>query len=323
MKTDYPGTARERDRWILDRRPPRNAVDAQRAYASLVEDERADSGEIIKVATVFLTNRECPWRCLMCDLWKNTLPGPTPPGAILAQLDAALAELSAQQPAVRFIKLYNSGSFFDPRAVPPAEHEPIAQRLRNFERVIVECHPSLVGESALRFRDQLQGRLEVAMGLETAHPDVLAKLNKRMTLDDFARAAAWLHQEAIALRTFVLIKPPFLDEAEGRFWGERSIDFAMECQAGVIALIPTRSGNGALEALAEAGSFSPPRLDTLEAVAEYGIRLGRSRVFADLWDLQAFSRCSDCFEAREGRLRRMNLTQQIEAPIRCRACAES
>ena len=32
--------------------------------------------------------------------------------------------------------------------------------------------------------------LEVAMGLETAHPEVLAGLNKRMTLDQFSNAAA-------------------------------------------------------------------------------------------------------------------------------------
>ena len=44
-----------------------------RPYAFFVEEERSASGEVVPVATVFLTNRECPWRCLMCDLWKNTL----------------------------------------------------------------------------------------------------------------------------------------------------------------------------------------------------------------------------------------------------------
>ena len=34
----------------------------------------------------------------------------------------------------------------------------------------------------------LRGQLEVALGLETVHPEVLARLNKQMTLDDFARA---------------------------------------------------------------------------------------------------------------------------------------
>ena len=202
VKTIYPTTARDRDRWILARRGARSAVDPRRPYAWLIEDERAESGEVVPVATVFLTNRECPWRCVMCDLWKNTLSEPVPAGAIPAQIDFALEKLADRAP--RQIKLYNSGSFFDPRAIPPGDHPVIAQRLREFERVIVECHPALVGEPALRFRDRLGGRLEVAMGLETAHPGVLKKLNKRMTLDQFARAAAWLKENQIALRAFIL-----------------------------------------------------------------------------------------------------------------------
>jgi uncharacterized Fe-S cluster-containing MiaB family protein len=133
----YPDAAVERDRWILARRGARNAVDAGRPYAFLTEQERAESGEIVPVSTLFLTNRECPWRCLMCDLWKNTLTETVPAGAIPAQIDFALGQL----PPARHIKLYNSGSFFDPRAIPAEDHPAIAARVRHFERVIVECHP--------------------------------------------------------------------------------------------------------------------------------------------------------------------------------------
>src|SRR3989441_5830828 len=91
----YPDRPRERDRWILSRRSQRNPVDPQRPHAFLVEKERAESGEIVSVATIFLTNRECPWRCLMCDLWRNTLTGAVPVGAIPAQIDYALAQSGA------------------------------------------------------------------------------------------------------------------------------------------------------------------------------------------------------------------------------------
>ena len=213
MTSSYPETAPERDRWILDRRPNRNTVDPTRPYAFLIEQERAESGEIELVATIFLTNRECPWRCLMCDLWKNTLTVTVPLGAIPAQIDYALRELPDHE-AARQIKLYNSGSFFDPKAIPVEDYGAIAQRIARFERVIVECHPQLVNDSCLRFRDLLPGKLEVAMGLETIHPQVLNKLNKRMTLDLFRRAAEFLAKNQIALRVFVLVKPPFLDETE-------------------------------------------------------------------------------------------------------------
>lgn len=314
----YPGTAAERDRWILARRSPRNRADAGRPYAFLVEQERAESGEIVPVATLFLTNRECPWRCLMCDLWKNTLTETVPVGAIPAQIDHALAQL----PPARQIKLYNSGSFFDPRAIPPEDHAAISDRVRSFERVIVECHPALVGESALRFRDRLTGKLEVAMGLETVHPDVLSKLNKRMTLDQFSRAADFLRQHDIALRAFVLVKPPFLHESEAREWAARSVTFAFDCGASVVSLIPTRPGNGALETLAAQGGFSPPKLATFEAAFDDALAQRRGRVFADTWDLERFSDCSACFAARQARLERMNFTQSPEPVVTCTACAE-
>jgi len=82
----------------------------------------------------------------------------------------------------------------------------------------------------------------------------------------------------------------------------------------VASLIPTRFGNGALEALAEGGAFSAPRLVTLEEALGYGVHLRRGRVFADLWDLEKFSDCGHCFSERRARLERINRTQEVEAP---------
>src|SRR5437660_8466016 len=183
MTAAYPELARDRDAWIVARRAARNTVDSHRPYAFHVEEELSDKGGIVSVATIFLTNRECPWRCLMCDLWKNTLTETVPAGAVPAQIDYALDQcragvtpapnpgktlafnrlLTASKgegrrdacPTLRQIKLYNSGSFFDPRAIPPEDYVAVASRVRAFERVIVECHPALVGESALEFRDLL------------------------------------------------------------------------------------------------------------------------------------------------------------------------
>lgn len=315
----YPGSPADRDRWILERRGARNSVDAARPYAFVVEQERTESGEVVPVATVFLTNRECPWRCLMCDLWKNTLTGTVPAGAIPNQIEAALEQL----PSAKQIKLYNSGSFFDPRAIPVVDHQDIARCVEGFERVIVECHPLLVGASALEFRDMLNGRLEIAMGLETVHPDILPRLNKRMTLEQFTRAADFLRQHQIALRVFVLVKPPFLPEPEAVHWAVRSADFAFDCGASVVSLIPTRAGNGAMEALAAAGEFSPPKLATFESAVNQVLARQRGRVFADTWDLEQFSSCPACFAARRARLERMNLRQTSEPSVACPVCGNT
>ena len=254
------------DRFVLEHRGAKNLVDPRRAYATAWEEEPDESGALVPTAVVFLTNRECPFRCVMCDLWTNTLDESVPPGAIPLQIRTALAGL---QPA-RHIKLYNAGSFFDPQQIPIEDDEAIARGVEGFDRVVVESHPAFLSgayaERCRRFKAAIGGRLEVAIGLETAQPEVLARLNKRMTLDAFRRAADFLHSQDIDLRVFVLLSPPFMPAEQAVEWACRSIDLAAECGATVCSVVPTRGGNGAMEALGEASA--PPRLPALESVID-------------------------------------------------------
>jgi radical SAM enzyme (TIGR01210 family) len=302
------------DRWVLEQRGPKAVLDPDVACASAWEEEPDEQGRLLPTAVVFLTNRECPFHCVMCDLWVHTLDVTVPPGAIPAQIRRALAAL----PPARQVKLYNAGSFFDPQAIPPEDDEAIGREIDRFERVVVEAHPAFLagahGERCVRFAAMLSARLEVAIGLETAHPEVLARLNKRMTLDSFARAASFLARHDIALRVFVLLGPPFLRGAEAVEWACRSIDLAARHGATACSVIPTRGGNGALEALG--ADFEPPRLPALEAAVEHGLTATRMRVFADLWDVERFYDCA-CSPARAERLRVMNREQRIPPPVRC------
>jgi archaeosine synthase beta-subunit len=316
LTSSYPATNLERDKWVLERRPPRETLDPLKPYLFFVEQESSASGEVLPVATIFLTNRECPWRCVMCDLWRNTLTTSVSPGAIPAQMDFAISQL----PVAHVLKLYNSGSFFDSRTIPVEDHAAIAVRAGNFERLIVENHPALVNDHCLRFRDRLKCRLEIAMGLETIHADVLSKLNKRMTLDQFSTAGAFLRAHDIDLRVFVLVQPPFMQSHEAVLWAQRSVDFAFDCGATAVTLIPTRGGNGAMEALSANQQFSPPRLETLEASFSYGLGLKRGRVFADLWDADKIPSCPTCRIPRISRLHQMNLVQSNLPPARCQSC---
>lgn len=301
------------DRWILSHRSSKNQVNEYVPYAFLAEDERAASGAIEKVATVFLTNKECPFRCLMCDLWKNTTDEKVQTGSIPTQIAYALERL----PATKHIKLYNSGNFFDTKAIPPEDYKVIASLLDPFDTVIIECHPNLINDRCLAFRDMIKGKLEVAIGLETAHPEVLDKLNKRMSLDEFAGSVRFLNDHNIHTRAFILLKPPFLTEQEGIYWAKRTIDFAFDAGVGCCVVIPTRAGNGAMEVLQSGGYYSRPSLDSLEEVMDYTIALDRGRVFADLWDLEIFSECPKCLDARKKRLETINLYQEPMPHISC------
>ena len=78
---------------IAQLRGSKNPVNPDIPYHFLHEQEPAPDGSLQNVNTLFLTGRECAFKCLMCDLWKNTLDSPTPPGAIVRQIDYALARL--------------------------------------------------------------------------------------------------------------------------------------------------------------------------------------------------------------------------------------
>lgn len=315
MDSIYPD--HDRTGWITAQRPPRAPGNPFQPYGFFLESERSSSGRILRSAGILLTNKECPWHCLMCDLWKHTLTHSVPRGAIPRQIDYALAELGVRPEQ---LKLYNSGSFFDPAAIPPDDYAAIAERVSFVQHTIVEAHPRLVGARALRLRDLLDGSLEVAMGLETVHPEVLPRLNKRFTLDQFAQAAVFLRQAGIAVRAFVLVKPPFLNDAQAVEWSVKSARFAFECGTDVVSLIPTRPGNGALDRLMASGEFAPPSIYALERSLELSLELRGGRVFADTWDLERFSSCSSCFKLREQRLHTMNVSQCILPAVHCPAC---
>ena len=302
------------DRFVLAHRGPKHLVQPDRAYAALHEEEPGPDGALSPTAVVLLTNRECPFRCVMCDLWTNTLDVTVEPGQIPLQIRNALAAL----PSARQVKLYNAGSFFDAQAIPPEDDDEIAGVVEAFDRVIVEAHPAFLagayGDRCLRFRDRLHGRLEVAIGLETANEHVLSRLNKRMTLDSFRRAADFLRREQIALRVFILLSPPFMRPEDDVEWACRSIDEAAACGATACSIIPTRGGNGAMEAIGE--DHTPARLRDLESVIEYGLSLRDVRVFADVWDVERFFDCSGSPQ-RVARLKTMNREQRVPVRVIC------
>lgn len=302
------------------RGPAKAAVDPWRPLGALLEEERTADHGVVPAATLFLAGAECPFTCVFCDLWRHTLAGPTPPGALPAQVEAALASLAIEEPARTLLKLYNASNFFEPRAVPPGDDRALATLARPFLRAVVESHARLLGRRALAFGELLDGRLEVAMGLETVHPEALPRLGKEMTVQDFDRAADLLRRAGLRLRAFVLVGAPFVPASEDAGWVARSAAHAFERGAGVVSLIPVRGGNGALEELARRGDWAPPGLGTLEEAFDASLGLGGCVVQADLWDLDRFSSCAQCLAARKERLARMNLSGSIEPRVACAVC---
>lgn len=285
----------------------------------LVERERR-GGQMERSLTVFLTGAECPFTCVFCDLWQHTLEGPTPPGALPAQLGLVLSALEADPESCDRIKLYNAGNWFDPRAVPPSDVDELCRLVAPFRAVTVESHARMVGPRCQAFADRIGGRLEVAIGLETVHPGALSRLNKGMTLADFDRAAAWLGERGMDLRVFALLGAPFIPPEESVDWAVRTAEYALDRGAAIVSLIPVRPGPGELARLAEAGEFTAPSLVQLEDAVDRCLRRGMDAVTADLWDADRLVACPTCRPGRLDRLDAINLTGVAAPAVSCLTC---
>jgi archaeosine synthase beta-subunit len=299
-------------------RPPKPYVDPWKAHGNVVESERRPDGSMERALTVFLAGSECPFTCAFCDLWRFTIDGPTPRGALPRQLREALDECA--RPLPRRLKLYNASNFFDARAVPTDDWVELASLAGAFDGVTVESHASMVGRATTDFARLLRGRLEVAIGLETVHKSALRQLNKHVDLDRFDRAAAFVAEHDMDLRVFVLLGAPFIPRGDQIEWTLRSVEHAADRGAAVVAIIPVRGGNGELERLQSLGAFTPPTLQDVEDALDRCLDVRSTVVTVDLWDVKRLAACDVCRAARTDRLWRMNRTGDAEPRVVCYHC---
>ena len=127
MLTVYPEQPAERDRWILARPAAIAAeLDPLRPYAFFAEEECSADGTVHSRSRRFSDEPGVP--VALRDVRSveehacGIRSGRRDPGTDRLCIGAP--------PAARQIKLYNSGSFFDPRAIPVEDFPAIADRVK-------------------------------------------------------------------------------------------------------------------------------------------------------------------------------------------------
>jgi len=236
----------------------------------------------------------------MCDLHRFTFDHPSPVGAIPGQIRKAL---EGQVPH-GWVKLYNSGNFFDPRSIPPEDYREIASLCDGFERVVVENHPRFGGQKLKAVRGLLDQPLEVAVGLETVQPRWMTRMAKQMTRDQFDQYAAELRELEIDLRVFLIVGVPGVQVAEAIRWARLSVRHAVAVGARHVSLIPARRGNG-WNSSQPLPAFSLEDWMEIQSLA-LADAVGRATVTIDLWDMPEG-------DQRVEQLRETNLRQRTLA----------
>jgi radical SAM enzyme (TIGR01210 family) len=224
---------------------------------------------LLDCLTVIFKSGGCTWsKCRMCSYRHERYPGNQSPETILQHLRAQLAWVTNQYKSEEYqmVKIFTSGSFFDPAEVPPEFLSEVASGFRG-KLVIAETRPEFVDpdvlSSFIRILDNgtYATPLYCAMGLETSSDTIREKsINKGFSFQEFKRACDTTHDAGAGVKTYLLFKPLFLTEGEAVSDMKRSIRDITAC-SDMISMNPcTVQRNTELEYYWKRGAYRPPYL---------------------------------------------------------------
>jgi archaeosine synthase beta-subunit len=164
------------------------------------------------------------------------------------------------------VKIFTSGSFFDPGEVPTEFLSDVAAAFRG-KLIIAETRPEFVDPEIISsfigiLDDGSYTRpLYCAIGLETSSDLIREKsINKGFSFDDFKKASATAHSAGAGVKTYLLFKPLFLTEGEALADMKRSMR-DITGYTDMISMNPcTVQRNTELEHYWKRGAYRPPYL---------------------------------------------------------------
>lgn len=242
------------------------------------EKENID-GKIIPAGVVILRTSGCAHAasggCTMCGYNVESESG-TSADDISAQFAAATEDMRD----IELLKVYTSGSFLDEREMPAeAANAILSWCSERGVGVLVESRAEFVTDESIGQAMAIHDDIEVAIGLESANDKVLRySINKNMTVADYDRAAAIVKKAGARLRSYILLKPPYLTESEAI---EDAILTAKHAalMSDTISVNPVNVQKGTIvERLWKTWSFRPPWLWSVIEVLNACVELDRKVV---------------------------------------------
>lgn len=224
--------------------------------------------ELLDCLTIIFKSAGCSWsKCRMCS-YRHERYGEQSCDELLARLSAQLAWVIRENKTedYRMVKIFTSGSFFDPAEVPPAFLSDIAAAFRG-KLVIAETRPEYVQEDSIStFIEGIDDGswkvpLYCAIGLETSSDIIREKcINKGFAFSDFTDAAKTARAAGAGVKAYLLFKPLFLTEHEAVKDMETTMQEVLPF-ADLISMNPcTVQRNTELEYYWKRGAYRPPYL---------------------------------------------------------------
>ena len=205
-----------------------------RKYISAwLEDEvLKPGGSVIKALVVVLRTHGCTWAregtrtggntigqpggCSMCGYLNDCLSISVPirPEDIITQFKSAIDKF--ENANFQLIKIFTSGSYLDDAEVPLSSQKKILELSNDMSvnQVLFESRPEFVTNRNLKELSNLfKGKIQLALGLESANNDILNyAIHKGFRFEDYCIAVETALDHEILIKTYLLLKPPFLSE---------------------------------------------------------------------------------------------------------------
>jgi len=254
------------------------SFDSTASPVSVWKEEDVIEKARVRAFVVILRTIGCWWSrergCTMCG-YNTASEQRVGLEDLRAQLNKALASYKDED----LVKIYNSGSFLDRREIPVEFIDDVLNAFPGARRILFETRPEFVTEKAL---DQFQAdRISVAIGLESSNDAVLDNcIRKGFSVGEYARAAEMLVERGIPLRTYLLMKPPFLTERQSIEDVKRSVLFASRFSESVSINPVNVQKNTLVEGLWRRGDYRPPWLWSLVEVLKTTGKYNETRVFS-------------------------------------------
>ncbi|MFX0051874.1 MAG: archaeosine biosynthesis radical SAM protein RaSEA [Candidatus Hermodarchaeota archaeon] len=226
------------------------------------------------IVTVVIPSRGCSWAlsknggCSVCGYVNDSSRGRSIPSE---QIITKITDLLNQTDPNKLVelKIFNSGSFFDEVDVPRNLRLEIINYVKknpNIFQLTVESRPGFIlhNINIVKETKKMLGKihLEIGIGLESSNNAILRDcLNKGTTFEEFIRSVKILHSIGILIKSYILIKPPFLTEMEAINDAVSTAYDAINAGTDVLSFNPCNVQNGTLvHHLQKKNQYQPPWL---------------------------------------------------------------
>lgn len=233
--------------------------------------------KIVDAFVIILRTIGCSWMfhsgCTMCGYFNDSMLSTVTKTQLLNQYHTAMHNYNGEP----IVKIFTSGSFFDDNEIPESVQKEILLDLdTKTKKIAVESRPQFITETKMDFLTShiTSADFDVGIGLETSQDTIRnIAINKGFSFQEYKQAISLIHDHKFSVKTYVLIKPPFLTEKEAIQDGKQTIDhvLSLSTDTDILSFNPTTvQKNTLVEYLWWRRQYRPPWLWSIIEILKYG-----------------------------------------------------